>query len=142
MDKQRRALFVLWFSGAPMHGDRALLMKKINLSKGRVTQLLDDDEPFGERAARSLAVKLGLRPGAFEPASSGWPFKALTIEQWDTISQEVRDAAEAGLLSAAHGVRLVKSNDKIDDSDVSGVRSLDAEVTASRESTKNDRRSN
>jgi SOS-response transcriptional repressor LexA len=32
------------------------------LSGGRITQLLDPDEPFGERAARSLEQKLSLPP--------------------------------------------------------------------------------
>lgn len=30
------------------------------MSKGRISQLLDSDEPFGERAARGLEAKLGL----------------------------------------------------------------------------------
>lgn len=69
MDKERRSRFKSYFSGPPLRGDRAKLMDKTGLSKGRVTQLLDDDEPFGERAAANLAVKLGLPLDAFERES-------------------------------------------------------------------------
>jgi len=133
MDDQRRALFVAWFAGPPMNGDRAALMKKSKLTKGRVTQLLNADsaEPFGSLAASRLAKRLGLPAGAFEPATAGWPFKTLSPTQWGDVSQDVRDAAEGMLLSAAQKVRLVKS-DAPDHSEVAGVRSSDAEVTASR----------
>jgi len=41
-------------------GDRALLIRESGLSGGRISQLLDPKEVFGERAARSLERKLGL----------------------------------------------------------------------------------
>lgn len=42
------------------NGDRGGLIKASGLSKGRISQLLDPAEPFGERAARELARKLEL----------------------------------------------------------------------------------
>ena len=41
-------------------------MKASGLSKGRLTQLLDDDEPFGDVAARNLEQRLMLDPGYFD----------------------------------------------------------------------------
>ncbi len=41
-------------------GDRAAFGKEVNLTKGRVSQLLDPELPFGERAAGSLTAKLSL----------------------------------------------------------------------------------
>lgn len=49
-----------------LQGDRGALIGRSGLSKGRITQLLDDDEAFGERAARSLEQKLHLRSGYFD----------------------------------------------------------------------------
>lgn len=59
-DAARRALFVTWFAGPPMSGDREALIRKSGLTKGRISQLLDPGQQFGERAARSLAQNLGL----------------------------------------------------------------------------------
>lgn len=41
-------------------GDRAQLILDSKLSKGRISQLLDEKQPFGERSARDLEQKLGL----------------------------------------------------------------------------------
>lgn len=47
-------------------GDRAAFMKSAELTKGRVAQLLDKDEPFGDVAAQRLQEKLGLPKGYFD----------------------------------------------------------------------------
>jgi phage repressor protein C with HTH and peptisase S24 domain len=47
-------------------GDRAAFGKEVELTKGRVSQLLDPDLPFGERAARTLTTKLSLPDRWFE----------------------------------------------------------------------------
>ena len=59
-DSDRRALFEAWFAGPPMRGDREALIKKSGYTKGRVSHFFDPDQQFGERAARSLASRLGL----------------------------------------------------------------------------------
>lgn len=64
-DAGRRALFVKWFNGPPMKGDREALIRKSGLTKGRISQLFDPEQQFGERAARSLAASLGLPPEFF-----------------------------------------------------------------------------
>ena len=47
-------------------GDRGALLKKSGLTKGRLSQLLDPNEPFGDVAARNLAERLELPPGYFD----------------------------------------------------------------------------
>jgi SOS-response transcriptional repressor LexA len=59
-DAARRAAFVSWFNGSPCKGDREVLIRKSGLTKGRISQLFDPDQQFGERAAASLADRLGL----------------------------------------------------------------------------------
>jgi len=46
-------------------GDRGAFLKKSGLTKGRLSQLLDPNEPFGDVAARNLAQRLELPPGYF-----------------------------------------------------------------------------
>lgn len=59
-DATRRAAFVGWFNGSPCKGDREALIRKSGLTKGRISQLFDPNQQFGERAAASLADRLGL----------------------------------------------------------------------------------
>ena len=47
-------------------GDRGAFLKATGLSAGRLTQLLDPDEPFGDVAARNLEQRLQLDPGYFD----------------------------------------------------------------------------
>lgn len=66
----RRARFLAWYEanygGLPQAEGRAKFMKataKVGgkpISKGRVTQLFDQKEAFGEMAARNLGERLGL----------------------------------------------------------------------------------
>ena len=63
-------------------------MKKSGLSKGRLSQLLDESEPFGDVAARNLAERLELPPGYFDQMD------AQTV-QWavafDALPQTIKD---------------------------------------------------
>lgn len=71
MDSERRARFVAWFEGPPLRGDRDRLMKLTGYTKGRVSQFFDEKQPFGQVAARNLAIKVGLPPDAFERKTAG-----------------------------------------------------------------------
>jgi SOS-response transcriptional repressor LexA len=51
-------------------GDRKAFQDATELSKGRVTQLLDPDSPFGELAAERLTDKLGLTDRWFEQGAT------------------------------------------------------------------------
>jgi phage repressor protein C with HTH and peptisase S24 domain len=51
-------------------GSQKDLAAAANLSEGRITQMLDPEDSFGERAARTLAGKLGLDERYFE---TGFP---------------------------------------------------------------------
>lgn len=67
-DEDRRRRLVEYFD-AKLGGDRARLIRMTGFSKGRVSQLFDPGQPFGERAAAGLALKLGLSPDYFERES-------------------------------------------------------------------------
>lgn len=47
------------------NGDRAKLIQDAGITKGRLAQLLDDDQPFGDAAARNLCEKLDLPENFF-----------------------------------------------------------------------------
>lgn len=51
---------------AVFKGNRGAFLEKSGLSKGRLSQLLDPNEPFGDRAARNLEDRLELEPGYFD----------------------------------------------------------------------------
>lgn len=47
-------------------GTRAIFCTQAGVSKSRLSQLLDDDDPFGERVARKIAANLRLGDKWFE----------------------------------------------------------------------------
>lgn len=65
-DSARRSRFVAWFNERPCRGDREKLISLTGYSKGRISQLFDEAQPFGERAAANLAEKVGLPAEYFE----------------------------------------------------------------------------
>lgn len=91
-DDERRQRFVDYFQ-RELKGDRARLMAKTGLTKGRVSQLFKEDQPFGEKAAAALAEKLGLPGDYFD---GGMSFTEL-------------DPYEASLITA---FRLLPETDK------------------------------
>lgn len=66
MTNSRRTRFLRYFNEGPLKGSREALIRRTGLTKGRISQLFDEAEPFGERAASGLAEKLGLPPDYFE----------------------------------------------------------------------------
>lgn len=62
-------------------------MQKTGLTKGRVSQLFDESQPFGELAARNLAEKLGLAQDYFE--------RPVTAAGGNTLSTQALEVAEA-----------------------------------------------
>lgn len=91
-DQQRREAFLAYFQ-EKLRGDRQRLIEKARITKGRVTQLLDPSEPFGEKAARTLGEKL-------EPADPLIFLRAAGIEPLPHSQKGV-----------AHPMRLVPSDD-------------------------------
>lgn len=69
-------------------GDRGAFLKKSGLTKGRLSQLLDPQEPFRDVAARNLAARLELPAGYFDQMD------AQTL-QWavafDSLPQPIKD---------------------------------------------------
>ncbi len=47
-------------------GDRGAFLKEAGITKGRLSQLLDPEQPFGDVAARNLEQRLNLDPGFFD----------------------------------------------------------------------------
>ena len=72
MDKHRKVRLAQLIK-TKFDGDRAAFQQATSLTKGRVSQLLDPDEPFGERAAQSLVNKLNLSARWFEGQSTPEP---------------------------------------------------------------------
>lgn len=104
-DANRRRRFSAYLTG-PLKGDRALLIRKTGLSKGRISQLLDTDLPFGERAAARLAERLGLPDDYFEheaPTPPPQPAKGYAARQ---------DVTPADL-ALLEDVKLVLSDDEL-----------------------------
>ncbi len=75
------------------NGDRGKFLEKSGLSKGRLTQLLDPAEPFGDIAARNLEQRLELDPGYFDTMDARTLQFALAFEslpepvrvQWERL---------------------------------------------------------
>lgn len=85
-DADRRAIFYAWFAGPPMKGDREALIRASGYTKGRISQLFDPDQQFGERAARSLAGRMGLPPEFFNTPATSRP----ELVRPDTLADALR----------------------------------------------------
>lgn len=80
------------------HNDRGLFLEKSGISKGRLTQLLDPDEPFGDVAARNLEEKLHLEPGYFDSMDArtlefALAFESLPLhlkDKWEDLVQMLK----------------------------------------------------
>jgi hypothetical protein len=74
-------------------GDRGKFLDASGLSKGRLSQLLDEAEPFGDIAARNLETRLDLDPGYFDTMDARTLQFALAFEslpepvraQWERL---------------------------------------------------------
>lgn len=62
---ERRRRFLAFFEQR-YRGDRQKLITDSGLTKGRVAQMFDKGQPFGEAAARGLALRLHLDEDFFE----------------------------------------------------------------------------
>jgi hypothetical protein len=59
--KHRKERLQALIDGKPYLGSKSAFAARAGLSKGRITQLLDPAEAFGERSAKNLTSALGLR---------------------------------------------------------------------------------
>jgi hypothetical protein len=69
-------------------GDRGRFLSDSGLTKGRLSQLLDPNEPFGDVAARNLEARLHLEPGYFDAMD------ARTVE-WATRFESLPEHVKA-----------------------------------------------
>lgn len=101
-DKERRAALRQYI--ANLQGGRAEFHKRVGLTAGRITQLLDDEQPFGERAALAIARKLRLPDDYFErkPGAFGLlPEHMALIHAYDALLPEQQRAVLADLQARA-----------------------------------------
>ena len=68
-------------------GKRELFLSKSGLSKGRLSQLLDPKQPFGDVAARNLEGRLDLDPGFFDAMDAQTVHFAV---QFDALPQHLK----------------------------------------------------
>jgi hypothetical protein len=79
-------------------GDRGAFLSEAGISKGRLSQLLDDELPFGDVAARNLEDRLRLEPGYFDAMDTRTVQFALAFEslpdhqkmQWEGLVSMLR----------------------------------------------------
>lgn len=118
MKEIRRSRLIALLSSPRFLGDRAKFCQDAGITKGRLTQLLDPKEPFGELAARNLSDALRLDSGYFEnqPNSKTEPVELVETQStrmdldWllDKIEDPLlrvmaRSDASAVLISYIHG---------------------------------------
>jgi hypothetical protein len=92
-DQHRKKRLELLIASPPYSGDRTKFIHKAGLTKGRISQLLDPGEAFGERAAKALAERLGLSDARwFDQGAISergvWPFALITPDQLLTLPPE------------------------------------------------------
>jgi hypothetical protein len=80
-------------------GDRGAFLSATGLTKGRLSQLLDPKEPFGDVAARNLEERLHLEAGFFDAMDARTLQFALSFE---SLPDHVKEQWEqlASMLSA------------------------------------------
>jgi hypothetical protein len=76
------------------NGDRSAFLSSSGISKGRLTQLLNPNEPFGDTAARNLCESLGLPDGWFD---SGAETAAMTAALYGVDPSAAKVAAKFGV---------------------------------------------
>lgn len=69
-------------------GERSRFLERAGISKGRLSQLLDPKEPFGDVAARRLESRLHLDPGYFDAMDTETLQWAVTF---DALPQHVKE---------------------------------------------------
>ena len=73
MKNLRRKRLVELLNSPRFGGDRSAFLASAGVSKGRLTQLLNEKEPFGDAAARNLCESLSLPDGWFDAAPKDKP---------------------------------------------------------------------
>jgi hypothetical protein len=107
LDQHRKKRLELLIASPPYNGDRTAFIAKSGLTKGRISQLLDPAEAFGERAGMSLAEKLGLPdPRWFDKGvvgdASAWPFVVLKADELLTLHADDLATVEKVALDLLH----------------------------------------
>lgn len=102
-DARRRRNLETYFNGPAFNGDRKKFCAATGLTNGRLTQLLDPNEPFGERAAKNLTASLRLPEDHFErdqPVDAGFFARLMDL------AMKLDDAERAALVQ--HAEKLLR----------------------------------
>jgi hypothetical protein len=127
LDQHRKKRLELLIASPPYNGDRTAFIAKSGLTKGRVSQLLDPEEAFGERAGMRLAETLGLPDtrwfdkGAMGEAGA-WPFVELKADQLLTLHPDDLATVEKVALDLLH--RTHKTAPTVSSEDENAQRSV------------------
>jgi hypothetical protein len=94
--KHRKERLQALIDGKPYLGSKSAFAARAGLSKGRITQLLDPAEAFGERSARNITAALGLRDERyFERPFSEAPQEEETRSEPGEVEGAIRVLADA-----------------------------------------------
>lgn len=107
MSDQSRREALIHFVDNVLQGGRPTFVKRCGRTKGRASQYFDEKQPFGERAAKRLALKFGLPPDYFNLSPS--EAEAMMIHQSLT-----EDDRESWLKMGRHYMeRASRTSDKV-----------------------------
>lgn len=103
-DGERRRRFIAYFE-RELRGDRAKLIERSGYTHGRISQFFDERQQFGERAAASLATRLGLPAGYFERDDRLSDDALAVAAEYETLSSDERARFKLLLEAARAAVR-------------------------------------
>lgn len=98
LTQHRKRRLQALIDGKPYLGNQSAFALKAGLTKGRVSQLLDPAQSFGERAGMKLAAALGLRNERYfdsdqEPTTTDYPAEADQLaEALEVLTKALRKA--------------------------------------------------
>ena len=132
LDQHRKKRLELLIASPPYNGDRTAFIAKSGLTKGRISQLLDPKEAFGERAGMRLAENLGLPDSRwFDKGvvgdASAWPFVELKADQLLTLHPDDLATVEKVALDLLK--RSQKTTPSLTSEDENAQRSVITEQT-------------
>jgi hypothetical protein len=95
--------------GKPFLGNQSAFAVKAGLSKGRITQLLDPKESFGERSGMNLALKLGIKDERYFERSDEIA-SASPRESQAPTTEPAPDAVLGALRTLANSLRAANNS--------------------------------
>lgn len=102
-------------AGKPFFGNQSAFAEKAGLTKGRITQLLDPNDSFGERSARNMAAALRLPADYFDgnqtPLPHGVPSAQDELDAALLVLTKVLQSADKSILIAVKPLLAAMADD-------------------------------